>query len=87
MRPVEDGENLAAGSKMLPLRVGASHVGNERAVPACIGTEKHRKMAGKRSGTVVSDQRGETVLLDKSSEFAGVLDTEGGWNIHRGVTS
>ena len=42
MRPVKNGENLRAGSKMLPLRIGASHVGYERPVAAGSGMEKHR---------------------------------------------
>jgi hypothetical protein len=57
-------------------------VGNERAVTADIGTEKHRKMAGERSSAVMGDESGEALSLNKRSEFAGVLNSESGWNIH-----
>lgn len=39
MRPVKNGESLRAGCKMLPLGIGASHVGNEHSVAAVIGIE------------------------------------------------
>jgi hypothetical protein len=82
VRPVEDGENLAAGGEMRPLRVGACHVGNECTVTSNTRTEKYRKMAGKWSVAVVGDERREAVALDKRCELAGVLNSESGRNIH-----
>lgn len=84
--PMEDDENLAAGGEMLPLRVGACHVGYERAVETSPGMKQHRQVAGERGGTVVADEGGEAVPLDKRSELAGVRNSESGWNIHGGIT-
>lgn len=53
---MEDGENLATGGEMLPLRIRPCHVGNQRAVTPCLGMEKHRKMGCERSGAVVGDE-------------------------------
>ena len=85
MRPVEDDENLPAGGEMLPLRVGMCHVGKERAMAASPGMKQHRQVAGERGGSVVADEGGEAVLLDKRSELAGVRNSEGAWNIHDGI--
>jgi hypothetical protein len=51
-----------------------------------IGPEKHRKVTGKWSLAVVADESGEAMPLNKRSELPGVVNSEGGWNVHLGIT-
>ena len=77
MRSLKNDECLAPGNEMLPLRIGARHVRQERAVTAVLRVIEHRKMAGKRSAgsaAVVSDERGEAVMPYKRSDFGSVLN-------------
>src|SRR5580658_6294555 len=70
---------------MPPLRIGPRHVGEKRALRPGLRMEKHRHMAGKRRRAVVGDEGREAVALNERGDFAGVLHSESGWNIHNSL--
>ena len=69
---------------MLPLRVRAGHVGDERPVRPRITAQKHRQMAGERRPGIEGDERREAMALDELGQAGGIIDPEVRWAIHDG---
>jgi hypothetical protein len=74
MRPLEDHQRFAASGEIAPLRVGARHMCQQRAMWPALGIQQERQVAGERRALVLRDQAGKAVCVHECVQFGEVFD-------------